>query len=96
MRRPTSAWLCRGSRRCIAAEIPGYLQGANPTSIEAVTRRLAALLDIPVDLAKLRDASTAWELQVSEIAGKDKKLAATVRKLEEQYDNELIKAAEEE
>ena len=74
----------------IAAEIPGYLQGANPTSIEAVTRRLAALLNLPVDLAKLREASTDWELQVSEIVEKDKKLAATVRKLEEQYDNELI------
>jgi predicted ATP-grasp superfamily ATP-dependent carboligase len=80
----------------IAAEIPGYLQGANPTSIEAVSRRLAALLNLPVDLGPLRDASTEWEIQVSEIIEKDKKLAGTVRKLEEQYDNELIEAAEEE
>lgn len=80
----------------IAAEIPGYLQGANPTSIEAVTRRLAALLNSPVDLSKLREASTEWEIQVSEIVEKDKKLAHTVRKLEEQYDNELIRSAEEE
>ena len=80
----------------IAAEIPGYLQGANPLSIEAVTRRLAALLNPPVDLARLREASTEWEIQVSEIVEKDKKLAHTVRKLEEQYDNELIEAAEEE
>ena len=80
----------------ISAEIPGYLQGANPTSIQAVTRRLAALLNLPVELARLREASTEWELQVSEIVEKDKKLASTVRKLEEQYDNELIEAAEEE
>src|SRR5688572_28272122 len=80
----------------ISAEIPGYLQGANPTSIQAVTRRLAALLNLPVDLAQLREASTEWELQVSEIVEKDKKLATTVRKLEEQYDNALIEAAEEE
>jgi proteasome assembly chaperone (PAC2) family protein len=80
----------------ISAEIPGYLQGANPTSIQAVTRRLAALLNLPVDTARLREASTEWELQVSEIVSKDKKLATTVRKLEEQYDNELIEAAEEE
>ena len=78
----------------IAAEIPGYLQGANPTSIQAVTRRLAALLNLPVDLAKLREASPEWEIQVSEIVEKDKKLAHTVRKLEEQYDNELIEAEE--
>ena len=80
----------------ISAEIPGYLQGANPTSIQAVTRRLAALLNLQVDLARLREASTEWEIQVSEIVEKDKKLASTVRKLEEQYDNELIEAAEEE
>jgi proteasome assembly chaperone (PAC2) family protein len=79
----------------ISAEIPGYLQGANPTSIQAVTRRLAALLNLPVDMAALREASTEWELQVSEVVAKDKKLATTVRKLEEQYDNELIETAEE-
>jgi proteasome assembly chaperone (PAC2) family protein len=80
----------------ISVEIPGYLQGANPTSITAVTRRLASLLGVPVDLARLREASTEWEIQVSEIVEKDKKLAHTVRKLEEQYDNELIQAAGEE
>ena len=77
----------------IAAEIPGYLQGANPLSIEAVTRRLAAILELPVDLAKLREASTAWERQVSEVVAKDEDLARTVRKLEEEYDNELIQFA---
>src|SRR3954452_8537057 len=30
----------------IAAEIPGYLQGANPLSIEAVTRRLGRILQL--------------------------------------------------
>ena len=30
----------------IAAEIPGYLEGANPLSIEAVTRRLEKILDL--------------------------------------------------
>src|SRR5688500_7655987 len=80
----------------LAAEIPGYLQGTNPLSIEAVTRRLAAIMELPVDLAKLREASTEWEMQVSEVVAKDDDLAKTVRKLEEEYDNELIQAAEEE
>src|SRR6185437_11711008 len=34
----------------LAAEIPGYLQGPNPVSIEAVTRRLAKILRLPLDL----------------------------------------------
>lgn len=74
----------------MVAEIPGYLQGLNPLSIEAVTRRLSALLNLPVDFDRLRAASNEWESQVSEAVEHDKKLAATVRRLEEQYDNELI------
>jgi proteasome assembly chaperone (PAC2) family protein len=74
----------------LVAEIPGYLQGINPLSIEAVTRRLAKILNQPVDLDALRRASTEWEIQVTEAVEKDANLAATVRKLEEQYDNELI------
>jgi proteasome assembly chaperone (PAC2) family protein len=74
----------------IAAEIPGYLQGTNPLSIEAVTRRLGRLLGVPINLAELRAASTAWELQVSDAIEKDEDLAKTVRQLEDQYDNDLI------
>lgn len=77
----------------IAAEIPGYLQSLNPLSIEAVSRRLARMLNLPVDLDKLRRASNEWEAEVTELVEKDKKLAATVRSLEEQYDNELIDPA---
>jgi proteasome assembly chaperone (PAC2) family protein len=71
------------------AEVPGYLQGVNPASIEAVTRRLTKFLKVHLDLAPLRAASTAWELQVSQIVEQNEELAATVRKLEEAYDNEL-------
>jgi proteasome assembly chaperone (PAC2) family protein len=78
----------------IAAEIPGYLQGLNPLSIEAITRRLARLLDLHVDVDKLRAASNHWELEVTEAVEKDDDLAATVRKLEEEYDNELIGKAD--
>lgn len=72
------------------AEIPGYLNGENPLSIEAVSRRLAKFLNLPIDLASLREASNTWEAQVSEAVQKDEELAQTVRKLEEAYDNELI------
>jgi proteasome assembly chaperone (PAC2) family protein len=74
----------------LVAEIPGYLQGRNPMSIEAVTRRLAKILKLPLGLESLRAESTEWELQVSQIIEKDKKLAKTVRKLEEAYDNDLL------
>jgi proteasome assembly chaperone (PAC2) family protein len=78
----------------LVAEIPGYLQGRNPMSIEAVTRRLAKMLRLPLDLGSLRTESTQWELQISEIIDQDKKLAKTVHKLEEAYDNELVQQEE--
>jgi proteasome assembly chaperone (PAC2) family protein len=74
----------------LVAEIPGYLQGTNPQSIEAVTRRLAKILKLPLDLDSLRAASTQWELQVSTAIEENEELADTVRKLEEQYDDELL------
>lgn len=80
----------------LVAEIPGYLEGINPLSIETVSRRLAKILNIPVDLASMREASNAWEVEVTEAVQKDEDLAATVRKLEEEYDNELIQGQGEE
>lgn len=79
----------------IAAEIPGYLQGTNPLSIEAVTRRLVHMINLHTDLSDLRALSTAWELQVTEIIEKDPQLAETVRRLEEQYDNQLVASQKE-
>jgi hypothetical protein len=77
----------------LAAEIPGYLQGRNPMSIEAVTRRLAKLLRLPLDLGALRAESTQWELQVSKAVEGNDDLATTVRKLEEAYDDDLLQHA---
>ncbi len=74
----------------LVAEIPGYLQGTNPMSIEAVTRRLAKILQLPLDLASLRTASTQWELQVSSVVEQDEELAEKVRELEARYDTELL------
>lgn len=74
----------------LVAEIPGYLQGTNPLSIEAVTRRLAKILKLPLDLDSLRSASTQWELEVTSAIERNDELAEKVRELEEQYDNELL------
>lgn len=80
----------------IVAEIPGYLDGRNPMSIEAVTRRLAKILQLPLDLQTLRTESTEWEMEVSSFLGGNKKLAKTIRELEEAYDNDLLQQTEEE
>jgi proteasome assembly chaperone (PAC2) family protein len=79
----------------LVAEIPGYLQGRNPLSIEAVTRRLAKILKLPLDLQELRVESTEWEVHVTELIAKNRKLAETVRELEDAYDDELLKQEED-
>jgi proteasome assembly chaperone (PAC2) family protein len=80
----------------LVVEIPGYLQGRNPMSIEAVTRRLSKILQLPLDLDELRAESTEWELQVSRIIEQNDDLARTVRQLEEAYDDELLRTESEE
>lgn len=74
----------------LVAEIPSYLQGPNVSCIEAVTRRLAKILRIPLDLDSLRAASTRWELEVSKQVEQDDALAHQIRKLEEAYDDQLL------
>ena len=80
----------------LIAEIPGYLQGANPLCIEAVTRRLAKIFKLPLKLDSLRTASTEWELQISSVIENDKDLAEKVHQLEHEYDNDLLKMGSEE
>jgi proteasome assembly chaperone (PAC2) family protein len=80
----------------LVAEIPSYLQGRNPMSIEAISRRLAAILGQPIDVASLREFGTEWETQVSEIVEKDEELAATIRKMEDEYDSDLVSFQQEE
>lgn len=80
----------------LVAEIPGYLQGANPLCIAAVTRHLAKILHLSLDSDALRFVSTEWELQVSSIVEQDEDLAREVRRLETEYDNELLKSETEE
>jgi len=74
----------------LVAEIPGYLQGPNPLCIGAVTRRLAKILKLPLDLDSLRSAGTEWELQVSTAVEQNEELAEKVRRLEEEYDDDLL------
>ena len=79
----------------LVAEIPGYLQGPNPVCIEAVTRRLAKILKLPLDLDSLRMASTNWEMEVSQAIEGNEAMASKVRELEEDYDDDLLNSSDD-
>ena len=72
------------------ATIPAYVQGNNAKCIEAVTRRLAGILELQIDLDDLRQVSDEFEKKLSEIVQDQPELAGNIKKLEEDYDNEIF------
>jgi len=74
----------------LVAEIPAYVHGTNPRCIEAVTRRLSAILGLQVDLGALRTLSDRFEARVNEAVRSRGELGEMVHKMEAEYDSELF------
>ena len=74
----------------LVAEIPAYIQGGNPICIEAMVRRVAAILDIQVDLEDLEGVSAVFEERLDKLVEEREELVALIRKLESDYDNEIF------
>ncbi len=74
----------------LVAEIPGYLQGPNPFCIEAITRRLAKILHLALDLDSLRTASNEWEVEVTNVVEENDEMLEKIRELEDEYDTDLL------
>jgi proteasome assembly chaperone (PAC2) family protein len=81
----------RGVRMAsLVAEIPAYIQGMNPKTIEAVIRKLAVIVGLQMDLSELRSLAAAWEERLNAVLKGKPELAKYIRKLEEDYDNEVF------
>jgi proteasome assembly chaperone (PAC2) family protein len=78
------------SMASIIATIPAYVQGHNPKCIEAVTRWLAALLELQINFDDLKETSSDFEKKVTNIVKKQPELSENIAKLEEDYDNEIF------
>jgi proteasome assembly chaperone (PAC2) family protein len=74
----------------LVAAIPAYVQGNNPKCIEAVTRRIAGMLDVEVDLGDLTAISEEFEKKLHEVVQEQPELENNIHKLEEDYDNEIF------
>lgn len=72
----------------VVAEIPAYVQDRNVKCIEAVTRKLAAMLGLKLDLDALQEEATGFERRLWEMMEAKPELTALVRKMEEAYDKE--------
>jgi len=74
----------------IVATVPAYVQGANPKCIVAVTRRIAGILGVHVDLEDLQASADEFEKRLTEVVQEEPELAENVVKLEQDYDNEMF------
>lgn len=74
----------------MVATVPAYVQGNNPKCIEAVTRRLAGMLGLQVELDDMRIVSEEFERKLGDAVAEQPELAGNIRKLEEDYDNEIF------
>ena len=74
----------------LVATTPAYVQGTNPKCIEGVTRRLAGMLDLRVELDDLRNISDEFEKKLSDDVQEQPELESNIHKLEEDYDNEIF------
>ncbi len=79
----------------LVAEIPGYLQGTNPFCIEAITRRLAAILKLSPNMDELRTTSNEWEQEISAIIGENDEMSRKILDLEDDYDRDLLEQNED-
>jgi len=74
----------------LVAEIPIYIQSRNPKAIKAVIEKLTQLLKIDLNLTDLSVKSTDFERRIDELVRQQPLLAAQIKKLEDNYDQEFF------
>jgi proteasome assembly chaperone (PAC2) family protein len=74
----------------LVAAIPAYVQGSNPKCIEAVTRRIAGMLELEMDFGDLAAISEEFEKKLHDVVQEQPELESNIHKLEEDYDNEIF------
>lgn len=74
----------------IVVEIPMYVQATNPKGIRAALRVLLPLLDISLPLDDLDTLCDEFERNIDKLVANRPDLAEQIRKLEENYDQEIL------
>jgi proteasome assembly chaperone (PAC2) family protein len=74
----------------IWAPVPHYVASPpNPKATRALLDKLAALLDLDLDLTDLDIAAAAWERSVADVVASDTEVSGYVERLEARYDANL-------
>ena len=78
------------SMSSLVTEIPAYVQGYNPRSIETMVKLLARLIDQKVDLDEIHTQSLEFEKKITELVDQQDELPEKVQELERDYDREAF------
>jgi len=74
----------------LVCTVPAYVQGYNPMCITSVVRRLAGILEIEIPLDDIQSNGEEFEKRLNSLVEQQPELAGSIRKLEEDYDNEIF------
>ena len=74
----------------LVAEIPAYVQGYNPKCVDAAVRLVSGLTGVHVNTDDLRAMGDEFEKRLDTLIRQQPDLAASIRKLEQDYDNEVF------
>ena len=71
----------------LVAQIPAYVQGVNYRSVESLTRKVAGLLKLHLDLTDLRLLTDEQEERIDAALTEHPELSERIRQLEDDYDS---------
>jgi len=74
----------------LITDVPMYIHAANPKGIITVVKKLTSLLKIQLDLSDLQPLIDQFDNNMIEVMREQPELAKQVKKLEENYDNEIV------
>ena len=72
----------------LVAEVPAYVQGKNIKCIAALIDKLAAMLDVSIDMDEIRYMRKRFEERIGQVVDGRPDLAELLRKVEQDYDGE--------
>jgi len=74
----------------LVAEVPAYIEGTNPRSIDTMVRLLSQLFNLKVNDTDLRSTIEVFDTKLADLIENNEDIADKVRELEKQYDEEAF------
>lgn len=74
----------------LITDVPMYIHAANPRGIISIVKVISSLLRLNIDYSDLAPLIEQFDINMSEVMRDQPELSKQVKKLEENYDNEIV------